>query len=540
MRLAAAARTTISSLNDHRSSSEPPPRATIRRSGRGIAPDSGSALNPAMAAATSPAEPSPCTRTGQTSTWRGKRSARRCRMSRMTAPVGEVMTPITAGRCGRSCLRASSNSPSAVKPPLALFEQRHQRAETRRLERLHDDLILRAARIGGHAAGDHDFEAGFELELDAGGGTAPDHAGDAGAFVLEIEIDVAVRVIADLAELAAHAHVAVRILDGAFERRGQLRYGQFRQIEAWFVHGRALVPLGLEPPVLPGQGPSPGTCRNPVHVLVHALFTSWTTSATILPRRPARATGAAANRLRPNEYSASRLRWTRARARLEDGGQPADGSAVLRPRQCRHRAGSGMRRARPGRSRRDHRVLSGEQHRFRCRWAGRRRFAPASSTTSRPPASRPSDRAAPRRSFEGSKGFTKDLCRYAGIPTAAYERFRNADAAKAYARSRGAPIVVKADGLAAGKGVVVAENVAEAEAAIDMMFGGEPRRGRRRTRHRGIPRRRGSIVLRAVRRRDRRCRLPRRRTTSARSTATRVRTPAAWAPIRRRRSSTRR
>src|ERR1700758_1070364 len=63
--------------------------------------------------------------------------------------------------------------------------------------------------------------------------------------------------------------------------------------------------------------------------------------------------------------------------------------------------------------------------------------------------------------LEGSKGFAKDLCRSAGIPTAAYERFRTAGEAKAYARSRGAPIVVKADGLAAGKGVVVAESVAE-------------------------------------------------------------------------------
>jgi len=79
-------------------------------------------------------------------------------------------------------------------------------------------------------------------------------------------------------------------------------------------------------------------------------------------------------------------------------------------------------------------------------------------------------RAAAR--LEGSKGFTKDLCRENGIPTAAYERFRAADPAKTYLRGRGAPIVVKADGLAAGKGVVVAQTVAEAEAAIDMMFGG--------------------------------------------------------------------
>ncbi|MFZ3358492.1 MAG: phosphoribosylamine--glycine ligase [Xanthobacteraceae bacterium] len=79
-------------------------------------------------------------------------------------------------------------------------------------------------------------------------------------------------------------------------------------------------------------------------------------------------------------------------------------------------------------------------------------------------------RAAAR--LEGSKGFTKDLCRANGIPTAAYERFRAADPARVYLRRQGAPIVVKADGLAAGKGVVVAQNLGEAEAAVDMMFGG--------------------------------------------------------------------
>ncbi len=79
-------------------------------------------------------------------------------------------------------------------------------------------------------------------------------------------------------------------------------------------------------------------------------------------------------------------------------------------------------------------------------------------------------RAAAR--LEGSKGFTKDLCRSNDIPTAAYERFTAAAPAKAYVRAQGAPIVVKADGLAAGKGVVVAQTIAEAEAAIDLMFGG--------------------------------------------------------------------
>ncbi|MEZ0171949.1 phosphoribosylamine--glycine ligase [Microvirga sp. TS319] len=74
--------------------------------------------------------------------------------------------------------------------------------------------------------------------------------------------------------------------------------------------------------------------------------------------------------------------------------------------------------------------------------------------------------------LEGSKAFTKDLCAEFGIPTAAYRRFTDAQTAKTYIRSYGVPIVVKADGLAAGKGVVVATSFEEAEAAIDMMIGG--------------------------------------------------------------------
>lgn len=74
--------------------------------------------------------------------------------------------------------------------------------------------------------------------------------------------------------------------------------------------------------------------------------------------------------------------------------------------------------------------------------------------------------------LEGSKGFTKDLCRANNIPTGAYERFREAGAAKDYIRKMGAPIVVKADGLAAGKGVVVAETLDQALDAVDMIFGG--------------------------------------------------------------------
>jgi phosphoribosylamine--glycine ligase len=74
--------------------------------------------------------------------------------------------------------------------------------------------------------------------------------------------------------------------------------------------------------------------------------------------------------------------------------------------------------------------------------------------------------------LEGSKGFTKDICARYNIPTGAYQRFTAAEPAKAYIREQGAPIVVKADGLAAGKGVTVATTLDEALAAVDDCFAG--------------------------------------------------------------------
>lgn len=68
--------------------------------------------------------------------------------------------------------------------------------------------------------------------------------------------------------------------------------------------------------------------------------------------------------------------------------------------------------------------------------------------------------------LEGSKQFAKEIMKAGGVPTSAYESFSDPDAACAYVRGRGAPIVIKADGLAAGKGVTVAETVQQAEAAI--------------------------------------------------------------------------
>jgi phosphoribosylamine--glycine ligase len=74
--------------------------------------------------------------------------------------------------------------------------------------------------------------------------------------------------------------------------------------------------------------------------------------------------------------------------------------------------------------------------------------------------------------LEGSKGYTKDLAAAAGVPTAAYCRFADRAAARAHVEAHGAPVVVKADGLAAGKGVTVAATLAEALAAVDACFAG--------------------------------------------------------------------
>ncbi|MGE5506115.1 MAG: phosphoribosylamine--glycine ligase [Actinomycetota bacterium] len=91
----------------------------------------------------------------------------------------------------------------------------------------------------------------------------------------------------------------------------------------------------------------------------------------------------------------------------------------------------------------------------RCRAAGIRVFGPSAAAAE----------------MEGSKGFMKDVVAKAGVPTAWYGRFTDIETAKAFIRAKGAPIVVKTDGLAAGKGVVVAMTLDEALAAVDQMMG---------------------------------------------------------------------
>ncbi|OAN52311.1 phosphoribosylamine--glycine ligase [Paramagnetospirillum marisnigri] len=91
----------------------------------------------------------------------------------------------------------------------------------------------------------------------------------------------------------------------------------------------------------------------------------------------------------------------------------------------------------------------------KCRAAGIKVFGPSAAAAE----------------LEGSKGFMKDMASKAGVPTAWYGRFTEMEAAKAFIRAKGAPIVVKTDGLAAGKGVVVAMSLDEALAAVDSMMG---------------------------------------------------------------------
>ncbi len=91
----------------------------------------------------------------------------------------------------------------------------------------------------------------------------------------------------------------------------------------------------------------------------------------------------------------------------------------------------------------------------KCRLAGIKVFGPSAAAAE----------------LEGSKGFMKDMASKAGVPTAWYGRFTHMNAAKDFIRAKGAPIVVKTDGLAAGKGVVVAMSLDEALAAVDMMMG---------------------------------------------------------------------
>jgi phosphoribosylamine---glycine ligase len=148
----------------------------------------------------------------------------------------------------------------------------------------------------------------------------------------------------------------------------------------------------------------------------------------------------------------------------------------------------------------------------------------------------PSARAA---ILEGSKGYSKDFMAKYGVPTAAYGRFTEPAKAKAFLDKFSAPYVLKADGLAAGKGVVIAATRAEAEAEIDAMLGGK------------FGTASASLVIEEFMEGEEPasslfvmarppCRWPARRTTSASAMATPDPTPAAWALTLLRRSSMRR
>jgi len=126
--------------------------------------------------------------------------------------------------------------------------------------------------------------------------------------------------------------------------------------------------------------------------------------------------------------------------------------------------------------------------------------------------------------LEGSKGFMKDMVARCAIPTAAYGRFTDAGSAREFIRARGAPIVVKTDGLAAGKGVVVAQSVEEALAAVDQMMGDKI-----------FGAAGDELVIEEFLAGEEVSPWPPPRTIKGWATATPAPTPAAWAPIRRRR-----
>jgi phosphoribosylamine--glycine ligase len=135
--------------------------------------------------------------------------------------------------------------------------------------------------------------------------------------------------------------------------------------------------------------------------------------------------------------------------------------------------------------------------------------------------------------LESSKDFAKRFMTRHKIPTAKFQTFADIQAAHAYIDAEGAPIVVKADGLAAGKGVVVATSVAEAHAAVDMMLSDNKLgdAGARVVIEEFLDGEEASFIVMA----DGRHALPMAtaRTTSGSRMPTRGRTPAAWAPIRR-------
>ena len=136
--------------------------------------------------------------------------------------------------------------------------------------------------------------------------------------------------------------------------------------------------------------------------------------------------------------------------------------------------------------------------------------------------------------LEGSKGFTKDLCREFDIPTAAYGRFADAGAAKAYLAGQKLPIVVKADGLAAGKGVIDRRDAWPRPRPRSRPASPAPSaRPAPRSSSRNSCDGEEASFFALVDGKHRARRSPPRRTTSASATATPAPTPAAWAPTRR-------
>ena len=150
----------------------------------------------------------------------------------MTAPVGEVTTPMTRGRKGSRRLRCGSNRPSAASALRRRSQQRQQRALAGQLQPLDDDLVFGAPRIGGELAGRDDLGAVLGPERQRAGAGPPDHRVHAGGLVLQAEIAMARRMALEPGNLAADADLAEGALDRPLERARQFADAERRRIVA--------------------------------------------------------------------------------------------------------------------------------------------------------------------------------------------------------------------------------------------------------------------------------------------------------------------
>ena len=227
----------------------------------------------------------------------------------------------------------------------------------------------------------------------------------------------------------------------------------------------------------------------------------------------------------------------RARARLGLERKPASDKTLLRARKRRHRRGCPVHPDRSGESRRRSSSSAGTNASSWSSSARKRRSSPVSATHSANRASAISGRRRRPPSSRARRASPRSLCRTANIPTAAYGRFVDRDGGQDLSRrASGCPSSSRPTGWPRARASSSRRLAQEAEAAVDACLSGAFGAAGAEVVIEEFLAGRGSELLRALRRRARRCRWRRRKITSASATATRAQIPAAWVPIRQRRS----